>query len=437
MRIIKTTILSVGFSLCIAGCNNFNVNNSGGQPAAGQENNQLLTEIPGESAVTSGSDSKVLRQRTVKLNQDILLTRSRSVEGQPTPDIQTQRPFSMRLFDDANFIAVVDSYELISPNSKTWSGHFQNVEGTFSIVLDADGILGTVRVPDKGNFRILTVGGKTVAQELDPTKFNQPGDPVRPSVKAEDPGRPRATATPDDGSITDILVLYTPAARDAAGTTAEIERIIVASILETNNAYARSLVLTKLNLTYKGLAAYNGDKDGKGSMSVILSDLMTKGDGKLDEAHSLRDSNKADLVMLLVADNDEGGRAYMMDNKTNNAAFEKFAFGVVQWNGAVAVLNFSHEVGHNQGCAHDRENATSQGVYNYSYGYRFVCLTKTYRTIMSYQPGIQIPYFSNPAVNFPGTCATGLAEGDPKACEEAKTINNTRKLVANFRPRTP
>jgi hypothetical protein len=441
MYTLRVALLSAVLSVGTVGCNPTSPDpgNQGGTPL--QVPNQLVTKIASESQGQPKSDSRILRQRFVNLNRDVLTTVSESTQRQTTAENERERTFSMELFDDASFTAVVDNFELSSTASKILSGHLVNVEGSFSIVFDDDGILGTIRVPSKGTFRLLTIGNKTASQQLDPTKFKRPGDPLRSPSNA--PAQP--LATPDDGAVIDLLVLYTPAARDAAaiaaghsaGTTADIEKRIVACNTETNNAYTRSGITTKLNVAHRAFANYDGDKNGLGLLKTILGDLTKKGDGKLDDAHTLRDTHKADLVLLLVVDNNEGGLAWGMDNTNNNAGFEKSAFGVVAWDDALDGLAYSHEVGHIQGCDHDRSNTTTRGVYDYSFGYRYICDTKQYYTIMAYGPGEMVPYFSNAAVKFPNVCPTGVAEGQPDPCEEWKTINNTRKLVANFRPRVP
>lgn len=80
------------------------------------------------------------------------------------------------------------------------------------------------------------------------------------------------------------------------------------------------------------------------------------------------------------------------------------------------------------GAQHDVENAGGGvGAYSYSYGYRFTVGGATYRTVMAYQPGTRIPYFSNPDVSYLGV-ATGTSTKN-----NALTLNNTASLVSAFR----
>lgn len=58
---------------------------------------------------------------------------------------------------------------------------------------------------------------------------------------------------------------------------------------------------------------------------------------------------------------------------------------------------------------------------------------------MAYPPGELIPYFANPNVNWPGPNPPnpgpiGVPVGQPEPCDLALTIEDTRHIVANFRP---
>jgi hypothetical protein len=85
------------------------------------------------------------------------------------------------------------------------------------------------------------------------------------------------------------------------------------------------------------------------------------------------------------------------------------------------------------GCDHDVGNATegpNDLLYPYAYGWRFNGNSgNQWRTIMAYEPGLRIQNFSNPNVLF-----DGQATGVPDAAENARVINNTASLIANYRP---
>ena len=88
----------------------------------------------------------------------------------------------------------------------------------------------------------------------------------------------------------------------------------------------------------------------------------------------------------------------------------------------------AHEVSHNMGCQHDRDHSSSPGAYSYSYGYD---VAGFFATIMSYDNPL-VGYFSNPNVLYSGL-PMGVPEGQSDSADNAKTINNTKSIVAKFR----
>ena len=84
----------------------------------------------------------------------------------------------------------------------------------------------------------------------------------------------------------------------------------------------------------------------------------------MDEIHTLRNHYGADQVVLITADADSCGIAYVM--QTVSTSFAPYAFSVVHDDSSYACLSnssFAHELGHNQGDAHDRANTSSPGAY--------------------------------------------------------------------------
>ena len=129
-------------------------------------------------------------------------------------------------------------------------------------------------------------------------------------------------------------------------------------------------------------------QSGTGDLIQMLDLLRGTNDGWYDEVHSLRNSVGADFVSLMTAGGSTTycGYAYIMSNVNQN--FASNAFSVLKYN-CVANDTFTHELGHNMGCDHERGvNATGFQAYSYSHGYRTP--GDAYRTIMAYPPGTGI-----------------------------------------------
>ncbi len=106
--------------------------------------------------------------------------------------------------------------------------------------------------------------------------------------------------------------------------------------------------------------------------------------------------------------------------------------------------SLAHELGHQQGLMHDRDNSSGwSGVYPYSYGYRRCVSDGTgFRDVMSYSctGAPRVLEFSNPNVNWNGYAAGVSYEADPaNSAENARSLNNTacdrRGLPWRGRPR--
>ncbi|MCC5787554.1 MAG: hypothetical protein JJU33_12740 [Phycisphaerales bacterium] len=346
----------------------------------------------------------------------------------------------------------------------SWGGQLTDIEdGSFVFAQYADGFFGAVWAPGVGNFEVRwsherdNEGQKIFSVlELNPEGFDPcgvgpehvemppgaidqiPAARVGPSPEVEESETasplpisddrglhrfvtPMSACTPlctDDGSVIDMLIAYTPAARAAAGSDADIRALIRAAVDATNDAYDPSEINTRLNLVYTHFTDY--DETG-GTNSNHLARIRGVNNGYMDEVHPLRNRYRADLVALITDTGGSCGVAYL---SPFNAAS---GFSVTRWSCAVGNLTFAHEVGHNQGCAHDADNANSS-VFTYGFGWRFTGTNGVlYRTVMAYSPGARVPRFSNPDVSFQGTpTGAGLANN-------VRAINNTRESIAAFR----
>ena len=131
----------------------------------------------------------------------------------------------------------------------------------------------------------------------------------------------------------------------------------------------------------------------------------------LRHLRNLRESRGADLLALIVErSNDYLGTASLARDQANSAnqVYSANLRMGLPWGSLLA-----HELGHNFGCGHDRDNAgTAPYFFPDSYGHRFVAKDINYVTVMSYWPGFWIPHFSNPEVSYEDQ-PTGVPEPSP------------------------
>lgn len=236
-----------------------------------------------------------------------------------------------------------------------------------------------------------------------------------------------AGAACDNGSVIHVFVAYTDAAVAQAGSELLMLDQILWAIGDSNAIYANSEIAVGLQLV--GTARTTGYLESASSMASDLYALRDPADGPLDRVLASATAAGADLTALIRADGGGAcGIAFLVGGSVSDVEYGVSVTAL----GCFSNRTFTHELGHNMGCCHapgDGGGCLSGGVFPYSTGHRFVGTNGTqYRTVMAYSPGTRIGRFSSPTVLFQGT-ATGVADER----DNARTINETRFTVANFR----
>lgn len=323
-------------------------------------------------------------------------------------------------------------------------GDYQAWVGTFDEQPGSLAVLGTYRGVTTGFlsygaelWEILPYGtdGQLVLYRFDDSLMPT-AEPLltRKASAASDPAAEplAADATPDmlaAGYVHDLLVVYTPAARERFGKGA-LESLVQNAVQAANQAYRNSGVAITLELV--GLQEVNYAEHG--TMKSVLTDLQKDGDGALDAVHAMRDSVGADIVTLLADAEDSCGIAWSMRGEHASAA--RTAFNVVN-PGCLSNQSLAHEVGHNQGNMHDRDSTANTGALPYSYGYRHCTDDGTgFRTIMAYAcKGVaRVARFSSPQLLYRGRPMGVAYESDPQnSSDNVRSMNNTADTVSAFR----
>lgn len=331
------------------------------------------------------------------------------------------------LFANARFDGLVLRVEPLGSQRRVLHGELVGHPGSrFTLARNQGVLVGTIDAGDDGIYRIRHTASGHQVIEVDQGAYPPCGSDAEHEVINPGPdavGTETAVGT-DAGTaaaVMDVMVVYTPNARTAVGGTAAMEAMIDLAEAETNAAYTDSGIASRIRLVHR----YEVDYNSSGNFNTDLNRLTAVGDGYLDDVHPIRDQYGADLVSLLIDDSDYCGIAWLMTNLSTS--FATHAFSVVYHDCATGYYSFGHEIGHNQGCAHDRDNAGS-ALFPYSYGWRFSGQDgRQYRTVMAYSPGTRIGHFSSPLVTYQGT-PTGTPTDD-----NARSIDEAAATVAAFR----
>lgn len=308
-----------------------------------------------------------------------------------------------------------------------WKGEFKKEEGYVKLICRNGEIFGNIQVNDRF-FEIQAFeSGKNVIIEYDEAELAKMtcGNIHEESNKTKSTSDEKilksATATTTRSTVR-VLVLYTDAA-DAA--VVNINNTAGLAISQMNDAISNSGANSSLYMSLAGVEHLDFTENSSNIVADV-DNLSTNA-----EAANLRNTNEADLVVLLTDGNYSDGYYTYYGIVDNIGPINADAFSIVEADVSTSSkYTFAHEVCHLFGGRHDNDPS---GIYEHGYTFKTGIwpFRKTRTTIMYWTPGDYILHYSNPDVEF-----KNKATGTTSSNDVAKKLEVEASAVEAFRPFT-
>ena len=373
----------------------------------------------------------------------------------------------------------------------TWIGHLPGEPGAQTIITFGEkAVFGSIAQPGKPPLRLTSHDGVSWLVETDPRKLativNAATRPTKPdfhvvprSAASHDGGMTAAaarasaaTATTSGPVIVDLLVGYTGGLVSRLGSVSAVNTRLNYLVDVANAAYANSQVNAQVRLVHSMQVDYP-DNNTNDIALAALSGKTSDGfpgtvDSRFNALRSAREQYGADLVSLvrpfLDPEQDSCGLAWLIGGGLEGVNLptgsDTYAYSVVgdgedvnendQKTYYCRDETLAHEMGHNEGSAHDRttaqgddgtlDNPSDYGAFTYSFGYRNpVSVTVSghtysgFYTVMAYGDSTTYQYgyrvFSNPRITLCGGHACGTTSSE----DNARSLGQMIPLIAAFR----
>lgn len=430
---IIITIVILGFSLPVYGNSYSLINNQPADALATTQAAKLPANFP-----------SALRSRAIFLNP-VIASSDVLVPG----DVIT-----LNLFADKMLTANIDRVGKNVNGTVTVRGSIEGYPFASAIITTTNNnSLALIQIPETGeHYRIQmnSLDGVHYLLEEDVNNLKKLEDAPSPTP----PTTLQTTATMDTVATAasdpltavnlDVMIVYTPAARVWADSEdGGIANVIAQAVAKGQLALDNSNTIMTITLVYSGEVAYTEINDPEHS-SLDLENLTYTSDGYMDEVHTLRDQYGADIVGLFADPGLlYGGIGWLLEVTSGNPTY---AFSITRVQQASWTYTYIHEMGHNMGCHHSKEQLPDYqpgpGLFDYSAGWRWTgsdsgkyCSVMTYEEGTYFADGIthtRVGYFSNPSITYQDVATGDAADGD-----NARTIREVKDVLAAYRQAPP
>jgi len=313
-----------------------------------------------------GHDDLAIRSREIILHGDL-------VTGEPLP---VGSRLLLNLFPDVELEAEVAESFVNVNGTVTTTARLAGSELGYAVLAYTDGeLLSRISWPERHawygvNYR--HDDGRHYAVELDPALAETDDvDSPHPVAPLGDGEVAIAEALADDAwghgplasgnVIVDVMVVYSNAALTGAGSQANMDNTIATGISQGNLAHTNTSSGITLFLIHSALVNYNDS----GDLGTDLDRLTSTNDGHMDNVHTLRNTYGADFVCFMP-NAPGGGIAWLLTSTGGSASY---AFSVTgRASSSFASLTPAHEIGHNMGLHHAKDQNFQPGPTGGSIG---------------------------------------------------------------------
>jgi hypothetical protein len=257
--------------------------------------------------------------------------------------------------------------------------------------------------------------------------------PVRPTVELRHAEiqqlEPRTLLAVQIHTV-DVLFGYTTAALTSAGSVQNLTNTINRAVANLNQALTNSQIPESVRTV--GILPVAG-YTSTGNSGTDLTNLQSGTNADLVKLRGTdRTAYGADLVDLVTTL--PNGRADIPASATPS---KSMGFSVSTITSPVLIM---HEIGHTLGAGHARQDPTGSAADpekrdEFPYGHDYVVPPASssgvsYGTLMA---GWDIPFFSNPNVQYQGT-AVGVADTAKNSADNAKAMSKLAAVISKYEP---